>query len=107
MPAKKNACSDGEDYTAPEWPAEYWPKSPAPPNDAAWKASVDAIHRDTKRIAAVALNPSLDVTTTIPWGDGQTYLRTILLAVDHTSYHVGQLIAVRRLHGAWNPRAHG
>ena len=42
-----------------------------------------------------------DLTSKIPWGSGQTYLRTVLVAVDHMSYHVGQLIAVRILLGAW------
>ena len=42
------------------------------------------------------------LTERIPHGTGQTYLRTVLVAVDHTSYHVGQIVAVRRLLGAWS-----
>jgi len=37
----------------------------------------------------------------IPHGSGQTYLRELLLVADHSAYHVGQLVAVRRLLGAW------
>lgn len=88
------------DYEAPAWPDEYWPSDPKPPSVAAWQKSVGAIHADTLRIKRVATS-SVDLTKEIPWGSGQTYLRTILVAVDHTSYHVGQLIAVRRLLGAW------
>jgi len=29
-------------------------------------------------------------------------LRTILVAVDHTAYHVGQILTVRKLIGAWH-----
>jgi hypothetical protein len=92
-------------YSAPNWPADYWPRasSDAPPTDDVWNASLDAIHRDTHRIRRLALDSAVDLTARIPWGDGQTYLRTILLAVDHTSYHVGQLVAVRRILGAWKP----
>lgn len=88
-------------YSAPPWPEGYWPSTPAPPTAAAWDESIAAVQRDRDRLKAIATRPSLDLTTSIPWGEGQTYLRTILVAVDHTAYHVGQLIAVRRLLGAW------
>ena len=88
-------------YVAPEWPADYWPATPAPADEAAWKASLAAIHRDIRKLKAIAEHPGLDLTSKIPAGTGQTYLRSLLVAVDHTSYHVGQLVAVRRLVGAW------
>ncbi|HWY85899.1 MAG TPA: hypothetical protein VNX28_04195 [Gemmataceae bacterium] len=34
-------------------------------------------------------------------GQGQTILREALLVADHNAYHLGQLIVVRRLLGAW------
>jgi uncharacterized damage-inducible protein DinB len=38
----------------------------------------------------------------VPTGkDSQTYLRALLLVIDHTAYHVGQLVSVRRALGAW------
>jgi len=88
-------------YSAPKWPDDYWPSDPAPPTDAAWDESVAAVRRDREILKTIATRSSLDLTTTIPWGDGQTYLRTILVTIDHTAYHVGQLIAVRLLLGAW------
>jgi hypothetical protein len=88
-------------YAAPKWPDEYWPTEPAPPTDSAWEKSIAAVRSDRDELEAIATRPTLDLTTRIPWGDGQTYLRTILVAVDHAAYHVGQLIAVRRLLGAW------
>jgi len=88
-------------YTAPKWPDDYWPSEPAPPTATAWDESIAAVRRDRAELKAIATRPTLDLTATIPWGDGQTYLRTILVAVDHTAYHVGQLIAVRQMLGAW------
>lgn len=88
-------------YTAPKWPDDYWPPEPAPPTAKAWDESVAAVWRDREELKAIATRSTLDLTTTIPWSDGQTYLRTILVAIDHTAYHVGQLIAVRLLLGAW------
>ncbi|MEO7084328.1 MAG: DinB family protein [Gemmatimonadaceae bacterium] len=88
-------------YQEIKWPDDYWPKSAAPANDAEWLETIDAIHRDTKELAEFTKDASRDLTERIPHGTGQTYLRTVLLAVDHMSYHVGQIIAVRHLLGAW------
>ena len=74
----------------------------APKDDAAWNDCVAAIHRESKALADFTINEPRDLTTKIPHGTGQTYLRTVLVAVDHTSYHVGQIIAVRRLLDAWS-----
>jgi uncharacterized damage-inducible protein DinB len=88
-------------YVAPKWPDDYWPSDPAPANAEAWDKSIAAVQRGRDELQQIAVRPMLDLTTKIPWGEGQTYLRTILVAVDHTAYHVGQLVAVRRLLGAW------
>jgi hypothetical protein len=43
----------------------------------------------------------VDLHADIPHGTGQTYLRELVLAADHAAYHVGQLVLVRQLLGAW------
>jgi uncharacterized damage-inducible protein DinB len=85
-----------------KFPDDYWPPTPAPPSDAAWNDTLAAIHRDRADLATFTVDEGRDLTAKIPHGTGQTYLRTILVAVDHTSYHVGQIIAVRRLIDAWS-----
>jgi uncharacterized damage-inducible protein DinB len=95
-------CRDAH-YTDPKWPDDYWPSSASPASDADWNATIAAIHRDAEAFAAFTMEADRDLTAKIPHGTGQTYLRTILVSVDHTSYHVGQIIAVRRLLGAWQP----
>ena len=90
-----------EKYEELKWPDDYWPKSPAPKDDAEWRRAVEDIHRDTKALKAFTTDDSRDLTQTIPHGSGQTYLRTVIVAIDHTSYHVGQIVAVRRVLGAW------
>ena len=42
-----------------------------------------------------------DLIKPFPWGDGQNLLREALLIADHNAYHVGELVLVRRLLGAW------
>lgn len=89
------------DYAEARWPEDYWPASPAPEREDAWDESVAAFRADREALKAMAANPDLDLFAAVPHGTGQTYLREVLLAADHASYHVGQLVLVRRLLGAW------
>jgi hypothetical protein len=83
-----------------KWPDDYWP-GPTPPSDAAWRESIDAFKRSREKMKALTRDAE-DLTARVPTGkDSQTYLRAILLAADHTAYHVGQLVAVRRALGIW------
>lgn len=56
---------------------------------------------DRAALQALARDPAIDLTARIPHGTGQTCLRELLLAADHAAYHIGELIVVRRLLGAW------
>jgi uncharacterized damage-inducible protein DinB len=88
-------------YNAKKWPDAYWPPSPAPRNAAAWNTAIARVRRDCKALQQLAANPKIDVFAAIPHGTGQTYLREILLVADHTAYHVGQIVALRRNLGIW------
>jgi uncharacterized damage-inducible protein DinB len=88
-------------YQAPDWPADYWPPDTAPPTPGAWDDSIAAIRADRLAIEQLVADPGLDLYATIPHGEGQTYLREILLVADHNAFHVGQLVAIRRMLGAW------
>ena len=89
------------DYREKEFPADYWPSSDAPPDPRAWDKSVKAFQADLQKMCNVVKDPRTDLLAKIPWGDGQTYLREALLVADHNAYHLGQMITVRRLLGAW------
>ena len=83
------------------WPADYWPKSPLPLDDAAWRESLAAYARATEQLKELVRRVE-DLTAPVPTGKAnQTYLRAVLLVADHTSYHVGQVVAVRRALGVW------
>lgn len=88
-------------YTALTWPDDYWPPEPAPPSGAAWNASIQAVRRDRRALQRIARDRSRSLEARISHGDGQTYLYEILLAIDHASYHVGQIVALRERLGAW------
>ena len=89
------------EHVSPAWPDGYWPQSDAPPSDAAWKKSVQEFRHDLKRMQELVANPRTDLYARIPHGDGQTILREALLVADHNAYHLGELVVLRRLLGAW------
>jgi DinB family protein len=93
--------SVNRDYKQMEWPKDYWPPTPAPPSPAAWDESLAGFRRDREAFKQLALDTSIDVTQKIPHGDGQTYLRELLLVADHTAYHVGELVMIRQFLGNW------
>jgi hypothetical protein len=89
-------------YHPIKWPDDYWPKSPQPPDAHAWDQSIAAIHSDLKTFIALIEDPASDLFKPFRWGDGQNLLREALLVADHTAYHLGELIVLRRLLGAWH-----
>ncbi|MEX0885760.1 MAG: DinB family protein [Phycisphaeraceae bacterium] len=93
--------SRNPDYREPAWPDDYWPADDGPPEDPAWQRSLDAFLADRAAMVELVNDPARDLAAPIPWGDGQTLLREALVLADHNAYHVGQLITVRRLLGAW------
>jgi len=88
-------------HVSPDWPSGYWPKSLAPADDAEWEKSVKAFFHDLQEMENLVSDPRTDLFARIPHGTGQTFLRQVLLLIDHNSYHLGQLVLVRRLLGAW------
>jgi hypothetical protein len=88
-------------HTSPKWPEGYWPETEKPPSDAAWDKSIAAVKRSLLEMQNLINDPKTDLNTKIPHGTGQTILREALLMADHNAYHVGQLVMVRRLLGAW------
>jgi len=83
-------------HVSPEFPDGYWPKSPKPPNSTVWNKTVQAFRKDHKAMMALVANPKTDLFAKIPHGDGQTLLQEVLTLADHTSYHLGQLMFLRK-----------
>jgi hypothetical protein len=97
-------CLDAR-HVSPPFPEGYWPRGDAPPDPAAWDRTVEAFRADLRAMQDLVANPATDLFAPLPHGQGQTVLREALLVADHNAYHLGQLVVVRRLLGAWNEGA--
>jgi hypothetical protein len=89
-------------HKSPDFPDGYWPKSPEPPDSQAWDKSVALFNEDRKKL--VTALERTDLLAPIPHADNQSLASKTILLVDHNSYHLGQLILLRRLLGAWSEK---
>ena len=89
-------------WRSPDWPSGYWPEAPEPPGGQAWERSVRAFREDLAAMQDLVADPARDLYEPFPWGEGQTLLREALLVADHTAYHLGEMVAVRRALGGWS-----
>ena len=91
-----------KDYQALDFPSGYWPPSPEPPDDGAWDRSVEAFRNDLRQFCDFVADERNDLLAPLPQSSsGASILAQALLTADHNSYHLGQLVLVRRLLGAW------
>ena len=93
--------SRNPNYKEMRFPDDYWPRTVAPPSRGAWAASVRKFLADRRAMGRLVLNQKTDLFARIPHGTGQNILREILVMADHNAYHIGQLVLLRRMLGAW------
>ena len=86
--------NDAYEHDSPEFPDGYWNKAIGGTID--WQMSTDKILSDLQEMRDIVANESTDLFAVIPHGDGQTILREVLVLADHNSYHLGQLMLIRR-----------
>jgi len=104
----KTAQEDIYQYTidpfwkSPKWPDEYWPpKDQVDIPDELWNETIKNYKSDLNGLIKLVENKDLNLLSDIPHGEGRTYLREILLAADHNSHHIGQIVVVRKMLGDW------
>ena len=88
-------------HVSPSFPEGYWPNGDAPPDADAWDRTLAAFRADLQAMQDLVADPATDLFAPILHGEGQTVLREALLVADHNAYHLGELVVVRRMLGAW------
>jgi DinB superfamily len=84
-------------YKEKTFPDDYWPATEAPPNDRAWDKCIETFDDDLKQMQELIADTKHDLLAKIPHGTGQTLLREALLVADHTAYHLGQFMFLRKM----------
>ena len=88
-------------HVSPDFPDGYWPMAEAPASGNAWQKSADQFRADREAIAEIVAHDSRDLFAILPGTEGQTIARKVLMIAVHTSYHLGQLVLLRRMLNCW------
>ncbi|MEP6945259.1 MAG: DinB family protein [Acidobacteriota bacterium] len=86
-------CGDG--YAAPVFPEGYWNLEAG--GTINWQNSCDEIISGLHKLRELVANESADLLAPLPNGAGHTLFREILVIADHNSYHLGQIMLIRRM----------
>ena len=93
--------SSGPGHESPKWPDEYWPAAVDKIEKEQWESILADISKDRQRFFDLLQDETSDLYKPFPYGDGQNIFREALLIADHTSYHTGEIIIIRRLLNDW------
>jgi uncharacterized damage-inducible protein DinB len=88
-------------WQSPSFPEGYWGTTPDKMMEKDLSDSTSRFFADLDEVIKLVQKPDLDLTEEIPHGEGRTYLREILLIADHNSYHMAQIVQVRKALGHW------
>jgi uncharacterized damage-inducible protein DinB len=88
-------------YQSPKWPEDYWNKSDGPKGAAEWTGCIQQISDDRRTFINLVENEQLDLFTPFTHGEGQNLFNEAQVIADHTSYHTGEIILLRRIFGDW------
>lgn len=86
-----------DDYSAGNWPDDYWPDEPAPESREAWNELTDAYFSERKEFCDLILDPDSDLMKPFKTNPDHNLLRQAELIIEHTAYHTGQLYVIYRL----------
>lgn len=94
-------CS-AENYEHHNWPDDYWPEQNAPESKADWERLKVDYFRERQALSEFLINPGNDLMAPVRKGTNHSLLREILLVIEHTAYHNGQLLIVLRQLGLYS-----
>lgn len=89
------------EWVSPDWPEGYWPKKNENISDDEWNNCISNFNNDLEELVKIIKDETIDLTSIIPHTKEHTYLREILIIIDHNSYHMAQIIQVRKHIGDW------
>jgi uncharacterized damage-inducible protein DinB len=88
-----------EIYEEFQWPKNYWPENKAPDTEAEWQELQKAYFDDRKELSDFLMDPKNELMKPVRSGTNHSLLREILIVIEHSAYHNGQLLIILRYLG--------
>lgn len=89
------------DWKSPDWPSGYWPKPANELKDEEWEKTYIGFLKDLNDVIGFVRNTKIDLLKIIPHTKEHTYLREILLIIEHNAYHIGKIVDIRKALDDW------
>jgi hypothetical protein len=88
-------------HVSPQWPREYWPAQDSTTDRAGWESTIAAYLSDRRSLIDLVNDPDTDLLAPVAHMENRSILRSVFIVVDHTSYHLGELVMGRQILGEW------
>jgi hypothetical protein len=94
------------DYQAGTFPVGYWPSLGESASAQQFADSIASFANDLDEIESFLLDADVDLWQPAPWAWEPNHhpLRTVMVMIDHNSYHAGELGILRQVMGLWPER---
>ena len=83
-------------YSPHEWPKDYWPNKTASENEEEWNSLKTSFFEDREKLILIIQDSRNSILTPVPGNEEHSILREILLVIEHSAYHTGQLLILLR-----------
>jgi uncharacterized damage-inducible protein DinB len=93
---------NGENYKSHIWPDDYWPGQQAPESREDWDKLKNAYFGERQKLSDFLLSPDNDLLSPVKEGTNHTLLREVMLVIEHSAYHNGQLLILLRQLGLYS-----
>lgn len=84
---------------------ESWPNEEYPKNEDDWQAIITHLLQGVER--AVEIAQAVELNAPIDSFPGETKAGILRNIASHNSYHLGEIVLLRRIYGAWPPPGGG
>lgn len=84
------------DYKPKKFPDDFWPEKVAPEDQSQWELSVAGFKESLNRLISLIEDANNDLFKALPNRGAQNLLACAMLMMKHNSYHLGQLMTLRR-----------
>lgn len=88
------------DWKPPKWPEDFWPQPGRELSDEEWNKTLNGFFKELDRAIRLVKDPKIDLLSDVPQTEN-TYLREIMLIIEHNAYHLGKILDIRKALGNW------
>ncbi|MEO8029865.1 MAG: DinB family protein [Gemmatimonadota bacterium] len=96
----------GPEVPTPEHASASWPDAPDPPDAAAWEAGRARFESQINQFMALASHLT-DGDRIVHPKTGESVRDVLMQMIAHNSYHIGQVVQMRRAFDVWPPAGGG